>query len=62
VLFIDLDKLCDLIGAAQLEYRFSWVLERIRTGSLSVQAEVASVILLKALDSSVFLKETYPYN
>lgn len=62
VLFIDLDRSWNLTGSAQLEHRFSWVLELIRTGSLPAQAEVASEILQKRLFSSVFLKETHPYN
>ncbi|KAH6981350.1 hypothetical protein BKA56DRAFT_673753 [Ilyonectria sp. MPI-CAGE-AT-0026] len=62
VLFIDLDRSWNLTGSAQLEHRFSWVLELIRTGSLPAQAHVASEILQKRLSGSVFLKEMHPYN
>lgn len=61
-LFIDLDRSWNLTSVAQLEHRFSWVLELTRTGRLPAQASVASDILQKRLCDSVFLKETHPYN
>jgi len=61
VLYIDLDNSWNLTSRAQLEHRFSWVLELIRTGSLPAQAEAASEILQKRL-GGVFLEETHPYN
>lgn len=62
VLFIDLDRSWNLTGSAQLEHRFTWVLELIRTGSLPAHAEVAAKILQKSLSGTAFKRETHPYN
>ncbi|RYP53982.1 hypothetical protein DL768_001132 [Monosporascus sp. mg162] len=45
-----------------LRYRFGWVLEYIRTGTLSPEAVLAQDIMREALEESVLARTQHPYN